>query len=210
MNHIWKNVVVSLAFTSLPILPALAAEEPPAEWIEPATGHRVIRLSREPGSASLYFHQNPYTAEGDKLLITTPSGLSTVNLKTRALEVVVPPARYGMGGSSGLVVGPKSRQVYYGRRDGDQVVICAMHLDPKFTREIGKLPFFGSFGGVNADETLLIGAYNESRLCSPGGEREVSATCKLVPARNRLAPELQFGFGWTTVVCLVGTSFWLG
>ncbi len=35
-----------------------AAEEPPREWIEPATGHRVIRLSREPGTSSLYFHQN--------------------------------------------------------------------------------------------------------------------------------------------------------
>ena len=146
MNHIWKNVVVSLAFTALPVLPVLAADVPPTEWIEPATGHRVIRLSREPGSASLYFHQNPYTAEGDKLIITTPSGLSTVNLKTRALEVVVPPARYGIGGSSGGVVGPKSRQVYYTRRDGDQTVICATHLDTKVTREIGTLPFSGTFG----------------------------------------------------------------
>src|SRR2546426_785186 len=39
-------------------------EDPPTEWIEPATGHHVIRLSREPGSASLYFHQNQYTADG--------------------------------------------------------------------------------------------------------------------------------------------------
>jgi oligogalacturonide lyase len=177
MQHAWKDLMLGLAVASIPLLPALAAEEPPAEWIEPATGHRVIRLSREPGSASLYFHQNGYTAEGDKLLITTPSGLSTVNLKTRALEVVVPPTRYGMGGSSGLVVGPKSRQVYYGRRDGNQVVICATHLDTKVTREIGKLPFFGSFGGVNADETLLIGAYSERTNRGPGEARpESSAT----------------------------------
>jgi oligogalacturonide lyase len=161
MQHAWKDLLFVLVVVSAPILPVLAAEEPPTDWIEPATGHRVIRLSREPGSASLYFHQNAYTAEGDKLLITTPSGLSTVNLKTHALEVVVPPTRYGMGGSSGLVVGPKSRQVYYGRRDENQVIICATHLDSKVTREIGKLPFFGSFGGVNADETLLVGAYSE-------------------------------------------------
>src|SRR5687767_4865859 len=25
-----------------------AADEPPKEWIEPATGHKVVRLSREP------------------------------------------------------------------------------------------------------------------------------------------------------------------
>jgi hypothetical protein len=28
-----------------------AAEEPPREWIEPTTGHRVIRLSTEPGTS---------------------------------------------------------------------------------------------------------------------------------------------------------------
>src|SRR5262249_28481893 len=33
---------------------ALAADEPPTDWIEPATGHRVIRLSRDPGTASFY------------------------------------------------------------------------------------------------------------------------------------------------------------
>ena len=62
--------------------PQSAPAEPPLEWIEPETGHRVIRLSREPGSASLYFHQNPYTASGDKLVVTTPRGTSTIELKT--------------------------------------------------------------------------------------------------------------------------------
>jgi len=37
--------------------------------------------SREPGSASLYFHQNAYTASGDKLVVTTPKGVSTLNSK---------------------------------------------------------------------------------------------------------------------------------
>jgi hypothetical protein len=36
-------------------------KELPREWIDPDTGHRVIRLSDEPGSQSLYFHQNGYT-----------------------------------------------------------------------------------------------------------------------------------------------------
>src|SRR5687767_6571191 len=35
--------------------------EPPGEWIDPQTGHRVIRLSRDAGSTSFYFHQNTYT-----------------------------------------------------------------------------------------------------------------------------------------------------
>ena len=31
------------------------AQEPPREWIDPDTGHRVVRLSDEPGSQSMYF-----------------------------------------------------------------------------------------------------------------------------------------------------------
>lgn len=75
----------------LPMLMAsarvLSADEPLTEWIDAATGHKVIRLAREPGSASFYFHQNAYTPQGDKLLISTPGGLSTVNLKTREIEL---------------------------------------------------------------------------------------------------------------------------
>src|SRR5262249_9220725 len=63
--------------------------EIPREWIDPDTGHRVVRLSDEPGSASLYFHQNAYTPDGQKVLITTPTGLSAVNLKTRSIEKIV-------------------------------------------------------------------------------------------------------------------------
>ena len=33
--------------------------------------HRVVRLTSEPGSASLYFNQNGYTADGKRLVGTT-------------------------------------------------------------------------------------------------------------------------------------------
>ena len=53
---------------------------PPKTWIDPDTGHRVIRLSREDGTASLYFHQNAYSADGKKLVVTNPHGIATINL----------------------------------------------------------------------------------------------------------------------------------
>src|SRR5262249_37643650 len=89
-------------------MPALAADEPPREWIDADTGHRVVRLSTEPGSLSLYFHQNAYTPDGQKLLITTPTGLSAIDLKTRAIEKIVddPDAKI-------IVTGRKSGDVYY-------------------------------------------------------------------------------------------------
>ena len=61
----------------------------PREWIDQDTGHRVVRLSDEPGSQSLYFHQNAYTPDGQKLIITTPTGLAAVDLRTRAIEKIV-------------------------------------------------------------------------------------------------------------------------
>src|SRR4029453_14715758 len=51
-------------------------QDPPRKWIE-ATGHRVVRLSDDPGTASLYFHQNPYTATGDKIVVPTRGGPRT-------------------------------------------------------------------------------------------------------------------------------------
>jgi oligogalacturonide lyase len=85
---------------------SVRAQELPREWIDPDTGHRVVRLSDEPGSASLYFHQNAYTPDGEKLIVTTPSGLSTINLKTRAIEKVVD------GRVSVIITGKKTGDYY--------------------------------------------------------------------------------------------------
>ncbi|HKX29965.1 MAG TPA: oligogalacturonate lyase, partial [Blastocatellia bacterium] len=127
--------------------PSSSATEPPLEWVEPETGHRVVRLSREPGSASLYFHQNAYTADGDKLVITTPQGISTIELRTGKIEPIVE------GRARSLVVGRKTRQVFYIQNG----VVKATHLDTKVTREIAQRPELSSGSGlaVNADETLL-------------------------------------------------------
>jgi oligogalacturonide lyase len=142
--------------------------EPPTEWVDPATGHRVVRLSREPGSASLYFHQHAYSADGKKLVITTPSGLSTVNLQTRKIEQVVP------GNVRVLMTGRKSGNIYYVRRRA----VYATDLDTRATREVATIPpDLGSGGNiaVNADETLLVGITRdpdgkpEPRTPPPGG-----------------------------------------
>ena len=129
---------------------ALVAEEPPTEWIEPATGHRVVRLSRDPGSASLYFHQNGYSADGKKLVMSTREGIATVNLETREIDLVVP-GRAGI-----LVTGRKTGQIYF-TRDG---AIFAADLDTHATREVAKIPQGAGRGGnitINADETEIVG-----------------------------------------------------
>jgi oligogalacturonide lyase len=141
-----------------PVAAGPPAREPPAEWVE-ATGHRVIRLSREPGSSSFYFHQNAYTASGDRMVISTRKGLATIDLKTRKIELVVE------GRAANVVVGKKTRQVFYVKGQ----TVYATHLDTRATRAIAKLPApgRGSSLAVNADETLLAGSAVEGKGKGP-------------------------------------------
>ncbi len=140
---------------------AVPPEAVPKEWIDPATGHRVVRLSELPGSVSFYFHQNAYTPEGDKLLISTPRGLETVDLATRELNVVVPRESLRLGGSSGLEMGRKTRQVYYTVRGDEGLVLRATNVDTRETRDLVRLPFGASFNSINADETLAFGSMRD-------------------------------------------------
>jgi oligogalacturonide lyase len=120
------------------------ANEPPTDWIDPVTGHRIIRLSHEPGTSSLYFHQNAYT--DDKLFVTLARGqqsrgavqptdvsksvadnspsrrnsadrpitLATIDLSTLGVS---PPKidEVASGPDRGMVVGRKTGDVYYVR-----------------------------------------------------------------------------------------------
>src|SRR5947208_4894169 len=106
---------------------ALSAQDAlPTEWIDPDTGHRVIRLSDEDGTASLYFHQNAYSADGKKLVVTKRHGIATIDLATRKNEQVVE------GRVNVLVTGHKTGQIYY-TRDG---AIWATDLGSHATREV--------------------------------------------------------------------------
>lgn len=145
------------------------ADEAPREWIDPDTGHRVVRLSTEPGSASLYFNQNAYTPDGKKLIITTPSGLSTVDLATRQIDQIV------AGEVRVIVAGHKTGDVYFSKRvpkettkpDGttqkvNENWVFAVHVETKAVRQIAKLPR-GGVASINADETLMLGVYTEGQ-----------------------------------------------
>src|SRR5438128_8555730 len=126
-------------------------KDPPREWIDPDTGHRVVRLSDEPGSQSLYFHQNAYTPDGSKLIITTPTGLATIDLATRAIDKVVE------GRVNLIMTGRRTGRAYYVKTGA----VYAVDLKTKVVDEIATLPARGSIATVNADETLLAGTITE-------------------------------------------------
>ncbi len=150
-------------------LAALSAAEPPTDWIDPDTGHRVLRLSTEPGTASLYFNQNAYTPDGKKLLVTSPRGLSTIDLATRQIDLIV------SGEVRVIVAGRKTGDLYYTKREGADTFVYATHVATKATRQIARLPR-GGVSSINADETLLLGVYTEGASASPSGMSNTSAS----------------------------------
>src|SRR4051812_23298231 len=79
----------------------------PTEWIDPDTGHRVVQLSIEPGSESLYFNLNPFTPDGRRMVITSPGGISLIDLQTHAVEKIV------SGRLHIIMVGHKTGRIYY-------------------------------------------------------------------------------------------------
>jgi len=145
----------------------LAAAEPPRTWVDPDTGHRVVRLTDEPGSASLYFNQNGYTPDGKEMIFTTPEGISVLDLATHlARRVADGPLRV-------IVAGHKTNSVFYAKSGA----VYVTNIDTGATREIAKLPSRNSISvsTVNADETLLAGTYIETEGQDYNGGRRISA-----------------------------------
>ena len=140
-------------------IPLAAGEDPPLSWIDPDTGNRIIRLTREPGSASLYFNQNGYTADGKKLVYTTPEGISVLDLATRETRILV------QGRVRIVEAGRKTQQVYYVKEG----FVFTTDADSGAARQIGKLPRRGNVSTVNADETLLAVTYIEGEGPDYGG-----------------------------------------
>jgi oligogalacturonide lyase len=142
----------------------------PTDWIDPDTGHRVIRLSREDGSQSSYFHQNQFTPDGKKLVFTAPTGLYTVDLQTRAIEQI-------RAGRTGLLcVGRKTGLAYYLSR-GDQgmgspnaefraggpMALWAVDPTTKEDKKVIDVPRGLSIANVNCDETRAGGTFDLKR-----------------------------------------------
>ena len=158
------RLLSSVSCLSWLVLPAFAAEPPPRDWIDPDTGHRVVRLSAEPGTASLYFNQNAYTPDGKKLIVTSPSGISTIDLATHKIDLIVP------GEVRVIVAGRKTGDVYFTRRTDEGTFVHAVHVATKAIRQIAKLPR-GGVSSINADETLMLGVFTAGQTGpGPGGD----------------------------------------
>ena len=134
-----------------------ASTEPPTSWIDSDTGHRVIRLTREPGSDSFYFNYNGYTPDGKKMAYSTPAGISVLNLATlEAKQLVTGPAKT-------IIVGSKTPNLYYTKPTADPFffTLWCVNLDTGENRKLADLPRRATVVTINADETLGAGTFIE-------------------------------------------------
>src|SRR5262249_58126269 len=83
---------------------------PPRDWVDPATGHRVVRLTDDAGGSTLYFHDNAFSPEGDKLMFTTPRGMAVVGV-AKIGQAGLPPAIVTT--ARGGYFARRTREIYY-------------------------------------------------------------------------------------------------
>src|SRR5258708_28489345 len=131
-----RLLATTFAFLALPLF---SQTEPPKTWVDPDTGHRIVRLTDEPGSATLYFNQTWFTPDNKKLVYSSRTGISTMDLATREIKRVVE------GGARLVEVGHKTPSVYYIKAGA----IFSTDTESGATREIAKLPPRGSVATVN-------------------------------------------------------------
>jgi oligogalacturonide lyase len=164
--------------------PAAATPEPPTSWIDPDTGHRVIRLTREPDSVSFYFNDNGFTPDGKEMIFTTPAGISVLDLKTYAARSVVP------GPAHAIIVGRKTPTIFYTKRTADALfsTLWSTNVDTGETRKLADLPRRGSVSTINADETLACGTFLEGDATAPGNYGGAPANPNQSTSQNRVQP----------------------
>src|ERR1700753_900812 len=119
------RIALASAITALTLSGALCASAqvtqtgptPPKTWVDKDTGHRVFRLTDEPGSSAFYFNVNAYSPDNRYMIYTAPDGIHTREMATRRTRLLVPnPPRpadaaagagRGFNGNHAIVVGHK-------------------------------------------------------------------------------------------------------
>ena len=155
------------------------------QWVDPATGHRIVRLSDDPGSSTLYFHDNAFSASGDKLMVRTPKGIAVIDVATigtgsAPLEIV---SATGRGG----YVARRGREIYLsgsGTTSGcgrAESTVSAVNVDTRAVREVPH-----ARGLLNADETLAV--VKNAKAIDRDGKYPAPAPRPIIPQLQRMFP----------------------
>ena len=181
--------VIRLAAIFTAIAPLLGAQQqqPPKSWVDQDTGHRVFRLTDEPGSESNYFNVNSYSPDGKLMMYTTPNGIHVLDLTTRKTRLLVanPPRSASNAGNAtsnfasaahAIMAGYKTPSVFFTKMDAETRT-NALYKADMYTGEVAKVADLArgeSIITINADETLGAGTMNDGPAV-PGAETQRAA-----------------------------------
>ncbi len=186
-------LLLALAAAAFPLLGSAdpvtppVVKNPPRTWIDPETGHRVIRITDEPNTESLYFNDNCFTPDGKEMIFTTKGGgISVLDLATWKNRAVV------TENVRTIMVGHKTPRVFYINPKDN--ALYATNLDTGETQKIAVLPEHGGVSAINADETLAAGTRvlsgNPERRFVTGKGNGYQADDKMEMMERRLAAHL--------------------
>ena len=126
-----------------------APEQLPRDWVDPDTGHRVVRLTDDAGGSTLYFHDNAFSPNGDVVMFNTPSGIALMEVSKIGTRDAKPQiVAQGRGG----YFARRTREIYVNQGGrGEAPTVAAVNIDTKQTRIVPH-----ARGLINADETLSV------------------------------------------------------
>lgn len=168
-------------------------KNPPKSYVDAETGHRVYRLTDEPGSTGFYFNNNAYSPDGSKMIYTAPDGIHVLELLTKKTRLLVanpprdpnadPASRY-RAGVHAIVAGHRTASVFFSKMEPDgsngvptNVIYKADMDSGKVTRLVALPAGASGVATVNADETLAAGTMNDGPPVAPEyGANATSAT----------------------------------
>ena len=181
----WQSMLLVVVTTAAAATVFHAQTEPRRDWIDPATGHRVVRLTDQAGGSTLYFHDNAFSAAGDRMMLRTPKGIAVVDV-----------ARIGTEAMTLDIVSESARGGYFARRGRDIYLsgaagnsgggrgesgLTAVDVDTKVLRQIAH-----ARGLINADETLSV--HKNARAVDRDGKYPPPPPRAIVPQLQRMFP----------------------
>jgi oligogalacturonide lyase len=196
----YRPALLPLVLSAILSAPAIA-QTLPTSWVDKDTGHRVWRLTTEPGSSAFYFNVNDYTPDGKELIYTAPDGIHVLTLATRKTRLLVPnpPAESGSDPTArfrnnvhAVVVGHKTASVFYTQREPGSkssntpatttIAVYKADINTGKIQKLVTLPAGSGIATVNADETLAAGTMNDG----PAVDQPYGSN---LPATRQSAPD---------------------
>ncbi len=158
----FASLLLSTVALVAPLISA-SSQDLPTTWVDQDTGHRIYRLSNEPGSSGFYFNVNAYSPDGRLMVYTAHDGIHTLELATKKTRLLVP------GGVHAIVVGRKTNSVFFSEfsETADATTISKADLVTGAVTKLTTLKGRVSIPTINADETLAAGTMNDGPAVEP-------------------------------------------